>query len=128
MAVNTYDVRLVLRLNALTSLGSGLAMLFGAGTLAGELGISDPGVLGLLGLGLVVFGVDALFFSVRRRLRKLHVLGFVVADTAFVVGSLSLLVAAPDALTVLGRALVAAASAVVAWFAMTQYRGARHLA
>lgn len=125
--INTYDVRLVLRLNALASLGSGLAMLFGAGALAGELGIDDPPVLGLVGLALIVFGLDALLFSVRSRLRRAHVLAFAAADALFVGGSLGLLVAAPHALTFLGRALVAGAVVVVAWFAANEFRGARHL-
>ena len=128
MSVNTYDVRLVLRLNGLTSVGSGLAMLFGAGALAGELGIDRPAAVGLVGLAILLFGLDALVFSVRRRLRRAHVIAFAVADLAFAAGSLAVLVSSPDALTFLGRALVATAAVVVAWFATTQLRGARHLA
>lgn len=117
--------RTILRLNALASLAGALLVLGGAGPLV-EIGIPPSAILVTVAL-LIVNGVDALGFAVRRRLTRAHVLAFAVIDTVGAAASLAFVVGGPDALTFLGRAIAALAAATFAWFSMAEIRAAREL-
>jgi uncharacterized membrane protein YfcA len=78
-------------------------------------------------LGIGMFGAVALGFSVRSRLRRTHVIAFALIDAAGAAAAAAFTLAAPDALTFLGRAAAGLAASLFAWFSIAEFRAARAL-
>lgn len=119
--------RAVLRLNAVTTILAGVGMLAGAGPLASALGFTTPSPVAWFATVILVAGCAALVTSMRRGIRRPSVMAFALADLACVGAGLGALVLAPHDMTTAGRAFIAVAVAVVAWFAMAGLRAARKL-
>ena len=119
-------VRNLLRLNAIFSGVSGLALALLNRPLAEVFGISR-GIVATIGVALIVYAADLSITAVRRGLRRSIVLMFATADAAWVLGGLAVLLAWPDTLSIAGRLALAATIVPVAAFAALQFRGARRL-
>lgn len=113
-----------LRLNAGFSVLSGLAAVT-LGVVSDEpLGLA-PWFVIVLGLGLVLYGVQ-LVVGTRDPGRR-HVVGrfAIAADSAWVVGAAVVLLFFPGALDAVGRVVLLVATLIVAELAVTQYLGLR---
>ena len=123
-------LRLVLRLNACSSLLIGIAMAAAAGPLA-ELSLTGPGrLLGLdgatwirlVGLGLLPFAVAVFWVSVRTAERPTLVRTICALDWSWVLVSDALLVLGWSAFTWTGAILVDLMAVAVAGYAVLQAR------
>ena len=114
-------LRSTLRLNAATSLVGGLLAASAPGTLDGFFGSGRPALVRAIGLGLVVFSL-VLVWLAGERVRRLQALGHLVvaADMSWVLASGVLMVAGP--LRPAGLVLVGGVAAMVAAFAVRQWR------
>lgn len=110
-------LRLVLRLNAVSSLLTGLLLVAGADVLAGPMG-DDPTLLRAAGVFLVPFSLLVGWLSARAEPEGRVVAMVSACDFAWVAGSLYFVLATP--LTVLGKALVLAVALVVEVFGSLQ--------
>ncbi len=81
----------------------------------------------IVGAAVVVFGVDVFLVSLLGRPRWGVVAAVIVADVGWVAGSVALVVLARPFLTGAGMAMVVALAAVVAAFAVAEWRGLRRL-
>ena len=135
MDADARALRRTLRLNAEFSVLSGLVFVLAAGFLAGALfrgvdglfGLSLSTVVLIVGAAIVVFGVDVFLVSLLGRPRWGVVAAVIVADVGWVAGSVALVVLARSFLTGAGMAVVVAVAAVVAAFAVAEWRGLRRL-
>ncbi len=120
VAAGPTRLRLALRSNA--------AFCSVSGALIAALSASLPGILGagsgrfylVLGVFLVLYGIQIFFLSRRERIRRFEAILVVAGDVAWVVGSV--VVAAVGILTSEGMVLVLATAAAVAGFALWQGR------
>lgn len=119
--------RAILRMNALAAVAIGSLMLLLAGPVNQLLGLGGRGPLAIAGLVLLAIGSDELFVAVRRGLRRLHLRLFALTDFALVAAGVAFLAAGPAALTILDRAIVVLATAVLGLFAVAAFRAARSL-
>jgi len=118
-------LRLALRGNAgFSSLCAGLCLL-AAKPIAATMGIPDPTWLYGLGVQLLVFGAFLVWLSTRPRIAPAIAWGVVVADIAWVVGTLPLVVA--DLLTTRGIWIALGIADAVALFAIIQAVGVRRM-
>lgn len=113
------DLRTVLRINAATSLPTGLLALVAAPWVGDVLGVEATLLIRLVGAGLVVFAVDVLLVAASDRVASLAKL-VSAADIAWVAGTLVLVAA--GAFSALGTALMLAVAAVVGALGITQLR------
>ena len=125
MSSNDRLLRLALRGNAAFSATSGLISLVAAAPLAAGLGVPDPMVLTSLGAQLLVFAAFLVWLSTRERIHPGVTMGVIVADAAWVVGTVPLLAA--GILTTLGVWTALGVADVVALFAVLQWIGLRRM-
>ena len=124
-------LRRAFAVNAVFSILAGLVMLAGAGPLAaalldlpqGVLGQSAPLLVAAVGIGTAAFGLFAALEARRPELRLFDAKLILALDAAWVIGSLALLAAAPQAVTFWGRLIVADVAAVVALIALAEAAG-----
>lgn len=112
-------LRLVLRLNATTSLAGGLIAAIAAGRVSETLGIDHVGITRIVGLGLIVFAADIAYLSTRPDPKLLTETRLVsAADGAWVVATIVVLAA--QILTGTGVLVAVVLGLGVADFAITQ--------
>jgi len=124
-------LRRAFAVNAVFSILAGLIMLAGASPLAaalldlpqGVLGISAPVVFVAVGAGTAAFGLLVAIEARRPEPRLLDARLILALDAAWVIGSLVLLAAVPQAFTFWGRLIVADVAAVVALIALAEAAG-----
>lgn len=118
----TSFIRRPLLANATFSALSGLIMIAccsSLGSLLGEIRSMD---LLLLGIGLLFFASYLLFVAYRTPLVKRQIIAIIIMDLLWVIGSVLLLWLRPIALTETGQQLIILIAAIVACFALWQYR------
>jgi hypothetical protein len=121
---DTRLLRLTLTANALATAAAGLGVTLGAVPLAVPLGLPGPLPLALFGVALVAFALYV--WRVRREPLDLAQAQAVFAmDVAYVIASVALIVAWPQALSSVGRIGVALMADVVAVFALLEFVGLR---
>jgi len=114
-----------LRANGAFSTLSGLAFLLGSAAIAPAIGLGDARILLGLGVGLLGFAGYLVFVSSRPTLNLSTAMQIIVADLAWVVGTVPVVM-----LDVLNRTGVIAAVAIadaVLLFAILQYLGVRRI-
>ena len=124
-------LRRAFAVNAVFSVLAGLVMLAGADPLAaalldlpeGVLGLSAPLIFAAVGAGTAAFGLFVAIEARRPEPRLFDARLILVLDAAWVIGSLALLAAAPQAFTFWGRLIVADVAAVVALIALAEAAG-----
>lgn len=121
------DARTILRLNGIASLALGALILIFAGPLARLTEIGRPDILAIFGAVVFGYGFDQMGFALGRGLRRAHVLLFAVADVLWIAVGTAFLLAGPDALTFLERALISTVAVLFGWFAWAGIRAARAL-
>ena len=118
----TSSIRRPLLANATFSALSGLIMITCCSSLGSLLGEIQSMDLLLLGIGLVAFASYLLFIAYRKPLEKRQVIAIIIMDLLWVIGSVLLLWLRPIALTETGQQLIILIAAIVACFALWQYR------
>lgn len=124
-------LRRAFAVNAVFSIFAGLVMLAGANPLAaalldlpdGVLGLSAPVLFAGVGAGTAAFGLLVAIEARRDEPRLFDARLILALDAAWVIGSLVLLAAAPQAFTFWGRLIVADIAAVVALIALAEAAG-----
>lgn len=128
-------LRRAMGVNAVFSVALGAAMVIAGGAIARLIlapevsvaGLGGTGLVTLVGLGTAIFGVFVGLLA-RPSNPAVGLSTFVlVADAAWVIGSLALLAAAPDAFSLIGRLLVADVAAVVTLIALGEAAGLARL-
>lgn len=120
-------LRLSLAGNALFSGLSGTLLAFRSESIASLLGLDAPVWVLLTGIGLLLFSAE-LWYQVRQeRLIPWRALLASSGDCFWVVASALLLIWAPEWFSEIGRFLVAAVAAVVAFFGISQLIGIRRI-
>ncbi|MGH2541282.1 MAG: hypothetical protein ACRDIB_00705 [Ardenticatenaceae bacterium] len=120
-------LRLVLQANSVFSALSGLLFLLGGSAVSSFLGLDVPFVVSGIGLGLLLYAVWLFRIATRSSINRQDVLLAVLMDSAWVVGSVFLLLTGWPPLTTAGKWVVAIVADIVALFAFLQYRGMREL-
>jgi hypothetical protein len=117
----------VILANGLFSTASGVGLMLGASPLGPFLGVEAPGAYRILGLVLVLFGLDLLWLSRRRATLRPLTRVVIALDLSWVIVSLVLLLTGWLPFTTAGQWTVALLADVVAVFAVLQYVGLRRL-
>ena len=115
-----------MRANAVFSAISGVAAIGLAVFADRGLGL-EPWLLGVLGIGLVVYGIQLTIWVRSARLTVPGARIATAADAAWVVTAAVILTAYPSAMDTTGRIVLAVVSLVVADFAIMQALGLRRL-
>jgi hypothetical protein len=120
-------LRNTLKVNALASAVSGLVFFLGSGVLAPFMGVDSPILLGVLGVGVVIFavGVFLVFQEQPISVRKGSII--FVLDVIWVVGSILLLIVDPLTFSNEGKWIVLILADIVGIFAVLEYLGVRRL-
>ena len=112
-------LRLVLRLNALSSLASGLVAAIAATWVSETLGIDHVAITRVVGVGLVAFAANVVYISTRGDARVLAEARLVsAADAAWVIATIVVL--ASGILTTAGIVIAAVVGVMVADFGALQ--------
>jgi hypothetical protein len=121
-------LRTALRANAAFSTATGIGMLLAPAAAGALLGVDAPWVLRGIGLALLIFAVDLVWFS--RSERTLRTIGqaAVAGDAAWVLGTLALATLMPGLLSTSGWMMAAGVALAVGGFAVAQALGLRRLA
>jgi uncharacterized membrane protein HdeD (DUF308 family) len=137
MAATAPDVRIVeaerlspraiLRLNGLAAILVGSLILIVAGPIAGAFRMGHRALPAVAGLILLLLGSDELMFAVGRRLRRLHVRLFALADAALVAGGAFLIATGTPSLAIFERVALWIVAVTVAPFAVAAFRASREL-
>jgi hypothetical protein len=107
---------------------SGLLLLVDSGPLATLIGASQPWVLMVLGVDLLIYAA-LLFLAARRTpIVRWHAIAFLAADVAWVLASLALVLGGLLSLTTFGFWAVLGVADVVAVLGALKYIGLRRLA
>lgn len=115
----TDRLRLVLRLNAATSLAGGAIAAVAAGWTSETLGIDHVAITRIVGIGLILFATDVAFISTRPEPKLLSEVRLVsAADAIWVVATIVVLAA--QILTTIGLVVAAVIGLAVADFGLTQ--------
>jgi hypothetical protein len=117
----------VLRLDALTCFGSGVASIALGPMLSGTLGLS-PGLLSGSGIALLAVGAFILFAAAKTPGLRWPVWAVVLGNAGWVLASVLLLVSGVEQPTSFGTAYVIAQAVVVAILAELEYVGLRKTA
>ena len=121
-------LRNALRANGVFSGLSGLMLTFGAQPIAAFLGLSEPVILIVIGLGLLLYA--AMLFRAASDDAQLPRVGLmaIIGDALWVLGSVILLLTGWPPFTVAGAWAVGIVAAIVADFAIVQFIGWRRIA
>ena len=114
--VTYQDSRLLFRTllaNGSFSLLSGFAMLAFSGPIARLIGIADSRWLLGIGIGLLGFGGSLLVHAYRKRVRRAEAIAISLMDLGWVIGSIVLVLAAPELFSSAGVVAVLAVAAIV---------------
>ena len=114
----------ILNLNALSTAGCAVAMLFMRGLLYPLFGLSSPLLLDVLAVGLFAYALALWLVSRQEAISRRSLLLFTLVDDAWVVGSAIVLELFWADLAPAARALTIAVALVVAVFAILQFRAA----
>ena len=127
MPSNERKLRLVLLINAVFSMFSGLTLLVAYGAIATMMGIVNGKVLMGVGIGLIVFGITVLIAAKRKSISGKQVRSIIVQDWAWVTGSVAVIAVQAWELSNMGYWLIGIIAMVVADFAIFQMRYLRKL-
>ncbi len=120
-------LRNTLKGNALFSVVSGAAFLLGAGALASLMGVDQPILLAVLGVGVIGFAFAVFYVANQTPLDSNKGRIILVMDILWVVGSVLLLIADPLSFTNEGKWAVLIIADIVGVFAILEYLGLRRL-
>ncbi len=126
-AIRAQTLRRGLRANSVFSAMSGGALVAASPAFASLFSLSDPRIFLVIGVSLMVFAVGVFLTARREPIRLAEARVIVAGDVGWVLGSVGLLLFAPEVIGPAGRALVGVIAAIVAAFAVIQYRGVRQL-
>lgn len=114
--------------NSIFSFGSGLIFLLFSKAIAGFLGLSASWIILVLGLGLIVYGIE-IYLAARSEPVHRGIARFAVyADLVWVLGSAALIFADLVPFTDAGKWAIAIIADIVLVFAILQYVGLRRTA
>ena len=116
-----------LRLNAVFSSVSAVALLLAAPWIATQLGLASPIPVYVVGAGLVLFALQLWNIVRTRQIRAWEIHGIIGGDIAWVVGSAVLISLFYAQVTLTGLLLVDFVALAVLFFAVQQIRGLRRL-
>jgi hypothetical protein len=120
-------LRYTLRGNSLFSAISGLVCIADADWLAAQFGNLPPLVIAIMGVGLLGYAAALFYVTQQARITRAQALTFVLADAAWVVGSVVLLATGWLPMTTIGWWLEAIVAVIVAGFAELQFVGMQRL-
>ena len=125
MKPDKYQLIRALRLNAVFSAASALALFAAAGWIAAQLGLDDPLLVYATAAVLVLFALQLANIVRTGVIRAWEIAGIIGADIAWVVASAVVVAICYESLTTVGLILVDAVAVAVLAFAIQQYRGLR---
>jgi hypothetical protein len=114
----------ILNLNALSTAGCAISMLFTRGTLYTLFGLDGPLLLDAIAVGLIAYAVALALAARQPSVSRPTLLTFAVMDDAWVIASVVVLSMFWSELAPFGRVLTIAVALVVGGFALLQYRAA----
>jgi hypothetical protein len=123
---NTSFLRNTLKGNAIFSIISGGAFALGSSVLAPFMGMDNPLLLLVLGIGVVIFGASVWRIA-NGSLNAQQGIAIMVLDVIWVLGSILLLIADPFTFTNEGKWAVLIVADIVGVFAILEYLGVRRL-
>ncbi len=106
---------------------SGLVFLLGANPVSQFMGVESSAVIGVLGLGVFLYGVGLLYDVFKGMVNSRLLQALIGLDAVWIVASIIILVAAPAALNTEGRWTVLILADIVGAFAVWKYIGLRRL-
>lgn len=115
----------ILQINATATAATGLAMLAARGFLPPLFGLASPMLLDLIAIFFLAYAAGLFYVAARPPVERGALLTFAAADTAWVVGSVLVLLMFWPQLTPIGRVLIIGVAIIVDAFAMLQFRAAR---
>lgn len=121
---HTTLLRTALLGNALFSAFSAVIFTVFSGNVSRFMGLSNPGIIWSIGIGLCLFSADLFHQATRRRLQTWRALLSSLGDTVWVSGTALLLIGFPDIVNGQGRVLLTGIALIVALFGVLQFWGA----
>ena len=112
----------VLITNAIFSILSGLIGVILSGQLAIFLAVENHYIILGIGVGLVLFGFDVLNVALKKSNSKKRVGGIIIADLAWVFGSVLLLIIRPVDFSTSAMMLIALIAVIVLTFGLLQHK------
>lgn len=113
--------------DGLFCIGSGAVFLFDSEAVSRFMGVQTPGIIAALGLGIVIYGMVLLYDALKGLVNRRMLQVLIALDVVWIVASVVLLAAAPDALNTEGRWVVLILADIVAAFGVWKYVGMRRL-
>lgn len=123
--MNTDTLTRILRFDAAANVLGGIGLAAAGGWLAGPIGLTSAWPIRIVGLALVVYGVENLL--VARRTSPGALTGLVVVDLAFAVGVLTVAIADPTGAETWARWTLAGIADLSAAFGIAKIVGMRSL-
>lgn len=114
------NLKTTLMANAIFSFSSGLIATIFSAELSNFLSIENPIILIGVGIGLVLFGVDVFYVSMKKWQSKKRVAGIIIADFAWVAVSIALLLIRPFPFSANAMYLIGGLAAIVLTFGLLQ--------
>ncbi|MEL6832094.1 MAG: hypothetical protein AAFP77_03845 [Bacteroidota bacterium] len=108
--------------NAAFSTLCGIALTAFPTWIAQNLGVSNPLILRLIGIGLLLFVVSLVHTATRAHISRVQIQAIIIQDLLWVVGSIILLMIRPFGLSTVGLWAIDIVAIMVAVFAYWQYR------
>ena len=106
---------------------SGFAFILFFKPISTFLGLSVPWVIFVLGIGLLLYGIEVFIFAGKETTSESFAKFFIGADLAWVLGSAILIFTNLVALTTSGKWAIAAIADIVLVFAIVQFVGLRRM-
>ena len=106
---------------------SGLLLIVDSGPIAALIGVSQPWILMVLGVDLLIYAALLLLAARRTPIVRWHALAFLAADVAWVLASVVLVLGGLLSLTTFGFWAVLVVADIVAVFGVLKYIGWRRL-
>ena len=117
---NSKSIRIALTSNAIFSGLCGIDLLVFNRFFSNLMGVSEPFVLTIIGIGLLIFSATLFLTAFAKEIKPKAVKIITAQDWAWVIGSIVILTGGFFDLTVIGNVLIAAVALVVASFALLQ--------
>lgn len=115
---------MVLKVNAIFSLTTGLFLIINPKLIASLLAIESADVMLVIGYGLLIFA-STLYYVIKKELKNRKVIdSIIISDLVWVVGSLILVIFQPITISTVGNVLISVIAVIILSFALiqTKYR------
>lgn len=122
MKISKNKLQLTLNGNASFSLISGLLLIIFPEQVSNIMGLENPLIFSIIGIGLLLFVALILYTIKRKNTNYLLVKSIIIQDLIWVIASILLLLFDPFNISFSGKIIVSIVACIVFYFALLQYK------